>query len=508
MREGKTRKWMGSSIRSKLIVPMFLTLAVTLTINFLFMDRINRTIENMDQVYVSNVQLEELKQILMDLEESIYEYLNIQSQDAYDEFVSSGMEFRQVIEGIDDTITDQPARAMERSLKKLGLSYLEVANQAVDAKKNYQVEVYKDKYEELCQIYSYLISYIEGLDALRFKINSQNYNTLYLYLRYLEIFITAVLILAAGSMMALLYIAIGKITRPLENLARKAELVSQGHWDIPPEPPLGEDEVGTVTVAFNQMIASINDYVGKMRENLERELEMKERELAMERLLKDARLKYYQAQINPHFLFNTLNAGLQLAMMEDAERTYIFIENIAQFFRYRLRKNGEGSTLGEEMAVIENYMYIMNVRYANEIHIHKSVDSSLLEIRYPGMVLQPLVENALKHGLGGVEWKKEIWLTVERDGPEALVTLRDNGVGMEPELLEAINSWQILPGKEDDTGNGVGMVNVRERLRLFFGREDVLRVESPGIGKGTVVYIRTPIWQVEPANEESDPTDR
>ena len=497
MRRTKKQWFPGRSIRGKLILPVMLTLAVCLVINLLLIGRINGTMWNMDQVYGTNVQLEETKRILANLEESIYEYLNVQNQDAFRQYSESTRAFEEIIAQIDDTITDQPTRAIERTFRRLGITYLALADEAVKAKQSYDVETYKKNYEEISRIYGYLISYMEGMDALRFRTNSQNYETLNLYLRYLAFFVTAVLVFAAGSMMLLLYLAIGSITRPLENLAQKAELVSQGNWDIPLEDPPSQDEVGTVTAAFNQMVASINGYVDEIRENLQRELEMKERELAMERLLKDAQLRYHQAQINPHFLFNTLNAGQQLAMMEDAERTYTFIDNMAQFFRYRLRKNGEGATLREELELIDNYMYIMNVRYANEITIHKDIDPALLELRYPGMVLQPLVENALKHGLAGVEWEKMLWLSVAREGEDAVVRLRDNGVGMTPERIAEINGEAFRPEQDSAVGNGVGIANVRERLRLFFGRQDVLTVESAGAGMGTRVVIRTPIWQAE-----------
>ncbi len=241
-----------------------------------------------------------------------------------------------------------------------------------------------------------------------------------------------------------------------------------------------------MTAAFNQMIVSINDSIRKTREGMELEIKMKERELAMENLLKEAQLKYYQAQINPHFLFNTLNAGLQLAMMEDAERTYTFIENMSSFFRYRLRKNGEESTLGEEVAVIDSYMHIMNVRYSNEIHLEKEIDPRLLDMLFPGMVLQPVIENALRHGLGEVEWEKRVWFSVAQDHGEATISIRDNGVGISGEALEALKEGEpLLTKNQEDMGNGVGLVNVRERLRLFFDRADVMDIESGGEGQGT-----------------------
>ncbi len=139
-------------------------------------------------------------------------------------------------------------------------------------------------------------------------------------------------------------------------------------------------------------------------------------------------------------------------------------------------------------------MYIMNVRYSGEIHLEKKIDERLLDIRFPGMVLQPVIENALGHGLGGVEWEKRIWFCVGQENGEAVIRIRDNGVGIPRELLEQLAETSSLPRRDEgDSGNGVGLANVRERLRLYFDRKDVLSVESGGEGKGTLVTIRVPV---------------
>ena len=490
----KSRRFLNQSLRIKLIRPVMITMAVTLGINLLFFQRINSTVENMEQVYATNIRLNELEGLLTEMESSVYQYLNIQSQDALETFTKNRERFGAMIGEIDDTITDHPARRMERNIRSLALSYLELADSAVQAKQAHDVASYKESFEEIQAIYTYLLTYIRGLDTLRFKANSENYDVLYRYLRYLEIFMTAVLISVACCLTVLLYVIMGGFTRPLEKLALKAKEVGKGNFGISLEEPESEDEVGTVTVAFNQMIASINEYIRRTRESLELEIKMKERELAMENLLKDAQLKYYQAQISPHFLFNTLNAGLQLAMMEDAERTYAFIENMASFCRYRLKKNGEGSTLREEIGLIDSYMYIMNVRFSNEIHLEKEIDARLLDILFPGMVLQPVIENALNHGLRNVEWEKWIWFFVGQENGEAVIRIRDNGMGISKEILEELNAGSFRhPDDESDLGNGVGLANVRERLRLYFERTDVMTVESGGEGKGALFTIRVPI---------------
>lgn len=490
----RSKHFFDQSLRVKLISPVMITMMVSLGVNLLLFGKINTTVANMDDVYATNIRLGELEHLLTEIHSGIYEYLNTQSGEAHANFEDSRESFASMIVEIDDTITDHPARRMERNIRNMGLSYLELADKAVAAKKSHEVTAYKDDFEELQSIYTYLLSYIQGLDTLRFRYNSENYNVLYRYLRYLEVFMVAVLVGVTCCLMVLLYVIMGGFTRPLERLAVKAKEVGRGNLRVALDEPSHEDEVGTVTRAFNQMIVSINEYITKTKENMERESRMKEQELVMENLLKDAQLKYYQAQINPHFLFNTLNAGQQLAMMEDAERTYAFIENMASFFRYRLKNNGEESTLEEEIGLIDSYMYIMNVRYSNEIHLKKDIDLQLLDILFPGMVLQPVVENALRHGLGGVEWEKWIWFQVREEGGYAVITIKDNGIGIDPSIAKQINHGEALASRQErESGNGVGLMNVRERLRLYYKEENVMTVTSGGEGKGTTVEIHVPV---------------
>lgn len=483
----------NQSLRRKLILPVIITMVAFLGINLALFASINETIKDMNQAYATNIRLGALETLLTEMQDNVYQYLNIQSEAALDLLLENQSIFLAMIDEIDPTITDHPTRTMERTIGELSRSWLALIDEAVASKQAHNVTAYKANYEEIQWIYGYLLEYLRGLDDLQFTTNFTNYNLLYQYLQYLEIFIILVLIGVTCYLVALFYVLIGRFTSPLEKLTQKAKEVEKGNFGIDLDGSDSKDEVGTVTRAFNQMIASINDYIRKSRESLELEIRMKQRELAMENLLKDAQLKYYQAQIDPHFLFNTLNAGQQLAMMEDADRTYEFMENMAAFFRYRLKSNGEASTLQGEIQLIDNYMYIMNIRYSNEIHMEKTIDAHLSDILFPGMVLQPIIENALNHGLSGVEWQKWLWFSAKEEDGHAVISIRDNGNGIPAYILKALSTGTYTSEPQHDTKNGVGLANVRERLRLYFDCHDVMDVESEGAGKGATITIRIPI---------------
>jgi sensor histidine kinase YesM len=216
----------------------------------------------------------------------------------------------------------------------------------------------------------------------------------------------------------------------------------------------------------------------------------------MQSHLKDAQLKYLQAQINPHFLFNTLNAGAQLAMMEDAAKTEQFLMNVSEFFRYNVRKGEEPVVLGEEIHLVDNYVYILNVRFAGEILYEKDIDESLSQVPVPGMLLQPLVENAVNYGIRNIDWERHIELTVCRQGDEICISVWDNGAGMTKERIRQVLAGEV-PSEPSGTNNGVGMRNVMERLRLFYNGGARLEIFSEGINRGTEVVIHIPYMEEE-----------
>ena len=209
----------------------------------------------------------------------------------------------------------------------------------------------------------------------------------------------------------------------------------------------------------------------------------------METHLKDAQLKYLQSQINPHFLFNTLNAGAQLAMMEGADRTVEYIRNMADFFRYNVKKNSETVKLSEEIELVDSYMYILNVRFAGEIIFEKDIDESLLDVTVPSMIIQPLVENSIKYGIKDVEpGEGKITLSVYREDDNCCIRVSDNGVGTDEDIIEKIMSNEKKPSET----RGVGITNVMERLDLYYNHKDVFEIKSKK-NEGTQVTIKIPM---------------
>lgn len=284
----------------------------------------------------------------------------------------------------------------------------------------------------------------------------------------------------------------GDMVSPLKNMAETAALVGQGNFNVKMPASDARDELGAVTRAFNTMVENLDIYMAKTKESMEKEQQMMERELLMENHLKEAQLKYLQSQINPHFLFNSLNAGAQLAMMEDAEKTGIFVQKMADFFRYNVKKGEEDATLEEELDAVDNYIYILNVRFAGDIHFEKEVDETVENIRIPSMILQPVVENAVNHGIRDIEWEGKINLSVHRQEENVEICIRDNGKGMTEAQIKSVLEGSSMQEEDRGDSTGIGMNNVISRLELYYEKKNLVEIYSDGPGKGTEVILNLP----------------
>ena len=349
------------SIRTKLICVFVLTILVMLLVNVFMYLNINKITVQLDEIYADNVRLNAIADALDGLQSSMTSYLNTKTTDAMEEYYKNEQNYADLIAGLRTKATGDELLLMERNIHYMSETYLTLTADTIEAKRGRNVEKYKAYYDDASQLYGYLQMYILSLNNRRFRTNTGDYEVLSDSLQYLEM--VSIFIFIALTLCTLLMVVMftRNITKPLRKLSDAAYRVANGELDQADMVEVHSmDEIGVVTVAFNRMLQSIPAYINRLRESLEKERQMKEKELLMETHLKDAQLKYLQAQINPHFLFNSLNAGAQLAMMESADRTYDYIQNMAAFFRYNIKKDHDEVTLEEEIRLVDNYIYILD----------------------------------------------------------------------------------------------------------------------------------------------------
>ena len=203
------------------------------------------------------------------------------------------------------------------------------------------------------------------------------------------------------------------------------------------------------------------------------------------RLLVQARLDALTAQINPHFLFNTLNSVASLARTDpESARQVIF--KLSSILRQLLKKHENFSTLRDELAFIDDYLSIETIRFGHDkLRIVKEIETETLHMMVPSMLLQPIIENSIRHGLSPRLEGGEILLRSYRQDGRLVLEVRDNGVGISPEVLDRVFNKGV--GQQ-----GIGISNVRERLRVLYGSDCVFRINSAPEG-GTSIQMEVPL---------------
>lgn len=481
------------SIRNKLLFIFLIPTIMLLSINAYINAEINTMIDDISGIYASNAMLNDLQISLTQVHRYLETFLDTRDTEAIEGYLRNQQEFSNILERLNGRLLDDDSMITQKNIRSISEEYIRTANRAVEAKRGRNVVKYKEYYDDADRLFSYINSYIYSLNNRQLQRNSQNYEALFTSLKYSETANLTILCMTSALVTLLVFLLTRGITDPLRRLAEAAEQVARGSLIAEVSGPVANDEVGIVTAAFNQMVASLKDNMEQARQRIELESAMKEKQLLMEAHLKDTQLKYLQSQINPHFLFNTLNACAQLAMLEGADRTYTYVQNVADFYRYNVRKNDGVATLAEEIGLVDNYIYIINVRFSGEIHFIKEIEEGVTDVPMPAMILQPLVENSINHGLRDVEWEKKIWLSVYRENDRICVSVRDNGVGISPERTQSIlNNGLNGDGLQEHT-TGVGLRNVIGRLRLFYNRDDVMEITSTGSGMGTEVAVFIPV---------------
>ncbi|WP_319459195.1 sensor histidine kinase [Micromonospora sp. RTP1Z1] len=221
------------------------------------------------------------------------------------------------------------------------------------------------------------------------------------------------------------------------------------------------------------------------------QLALAELDSSRERLAR-AEVRALRAQISPHFIYNALTA-IGSFVRTDPERARELILEFAEFTRYSFRAHGEFTTLAEELRSIDRYLTIERARFGDRLQVRLQIAPEVLPVTLPFLCLQPLVENAVRHGLSRKPGTGMVSIEARDAGAECHITVEDDGVGMDPTTLTAGIAELAGAGSDptDDAGQHVGLSNVDERLRSAFGDRFGLVVET-GLGSGTKVSMRVP----------------
>ncbi|NRT63741.1 two-component system sensor histidine kinase YesM [Clostridium saccharoperbutylacetonicum] len=250
------------------------------------------------------------------------------------------------------------------------------------------------------------------------------------------------------------------INKPIKRLKRAISDVGKGKRDITEE--FGDDEIGILGNQFKVMV----------KENLE----LNERITSSKLKQREAELKLLQAQINPHFLYNTLDSIYWLAKIKKVDDIADMAIALSDIFKLSLNKGSEITTVRNEIKQVQSYLIIQNLRYKDRFKVDIDIDDKIMDYEIIKLIIQPFIENAMIHGLEPKAGDGEINIIGKLEGDEIVFVIEDNGIG-----VEDINKFN----------SGYGIKNVQERIELYYGEEYGVTFESE-INKGTIVTIKIP----------------
>ncbi len=458
----------------------------------------NKFFRKIDAMFLSSVLLEDMQNYLAESEKNLVLFIRTKDSDSKNNYQLNADLLNENAEKLKNILLADDYN-IER-LTNLIDTFTENAEDAIYAKQGRDANTMREKYNYVHQVGKYIMEEIQWLNLQQLEQNTEYYSALarnnIIVQKANLVMIVDILVLSCIIIFYITY----KMTDPIMKLSQSAEEISKGNFDVDEVIVTSEDEIKIMAEAFNKMKSSVRNYIQELHNKSEIESKLMEKEmqnLKMQTLLNNAELQSLQSQINPHFLFNTLNAGVQLAMMEEADQTSCFLENLAAVFRYNVRRLDKEVTLNDEINSVCAYIDLMKVRFGDMISFGVEIkDEELMQLNMPPLILQPIVENACIHGIGEREEGGRIDIRVFRDEEDGLIEIIDNGVGMGKEVIDGIidkaSGGEAMPEKpKKGHTTGIGITNVIQRLRLYYKKDDVIDISSVK-GEGTRIVVRIP----------------
>lgn len=271
------------------------------------------------------------------------------------------------------------------------------------------------------------------------------------------------------------------ILSPVNHLLSGISTFQSGDLDVQVKVE-ADNELGILTSSFNRMTKRIKNLIEENRQS--------------ERNKRKSELDALQAQINPHFLYNTLDSIVWMGEAGKNSEVVRMTSSLAKLFRISINKGKEYITLAQEIEHVESYLIIQQMRYGDKLNYKIEMDPALKKIRIVKILLQPIVENAIYHGIKQLPGDGMIEIRVNREDDKLIIEIEDNGMGMSEETIQKLLGGEINP---EAKGSGVGVYNVDQRIKLYYGDDYGLSIDSE-VFEGTTITLTLPI--VEGGNHE------
>ncbi|MCD8508863.1 MAG: sensor histidine kinase [Bacillus sp. (in: Bacteria)] len=468
-------------IRTKLLIYFTVMVTITLVISFIQNQSNERALdyygESLDHLFLKN----EISQVTKDMYHSLYTFVLEPVHDNLKDFQKNRSDLLHLQEQllVVDSFGDDPI--LLKNYQQLMNSFIEESNETIRGVNRQDVQSYSYHLNEADKIQQYI--HDTTLDLINRELT--NYQQLYPLVEekvgYYNKMETSIYVsfLILGILFALWFS--NGITKTISRLTAGAEEISAGNFTGQDIQVSSKDELWFLTKTFNEMKGNI----GRSVKEIEEKAKLKE-------LLKETELRSLQNQINPHFLFNTLNTISKTAYIEDAEQTSELISSVSALLRYNLGDLDKPTVLRDEVDIVKEYFFIQKTRFGDRVTFEANIDDACLNTPIPALTLQPIVENAFMHGIEEMKEGAIIQLNVFEKDKFVFIEVKDNGVGMDNETQKNLLHPETGEGnslkKRTGHSTGIGLKNVISRLQLF-DKESEIKVDSQ-IGEGTTITIK------------------
>ena len=318
-----------------------------------------------------------------------------------------------------------------------------------------------------------LIWSVRSLDNCDWKVVGVSYISEMVTAKEMELLgnICVMLTIIIGLTMIVSFLVSRLVTKPIQRLIRAMQEFEKDAAGYVYRPVEGATEIEALSQSYEHMVGKIQNLMKQVRQE--------------EISLRKTELKALQAQINPHFLYNTLDAIGWLCEEERCQDAVEMVNALAKLFRISISKGHELITIEKEVEHARSYLKIQNFRYKNQFSYDFQIEEECLRYYCNKITLQPIIENAIYHGLDRMVDEGHIQIRIYSEGEDVIFRVEDNGVGMSEEQCRSILH------KEPGDNSGIGIKNVNDRIKIYFGKEYGLSIESE-LDEGTTVIIRMP----------------
>ncbi|MED4123306.1 sensor histidine kinase [Halalkalibacterium halodurans] len=475
-------------IRTKLLAYFLVLLVILIAVSYFLYASNQRTLYQYNESFERFLVLNDISQTTNQIYETLNQYVTEETPDLFEEYSEQRSKLITIQQQIEKLIRNERNAVHLKNYDHMVTSFLEKTEQAAEGFDEQRIDAYPFYLDESQQIAQYIREMTLTLIDDELTNYQQFYNSMlqkHSYTTQLAISIF-VSILVLSSFFAI-WLSDG-ITKPISRLTNAAYEISSGQLDGKDVKVSSNDELAFLTETFNDMRQNISGLVKEMEETSR-----------LNQLLKEMELRSLQSQINPHFLFNTLNVILKMSYIEQAEKTGKLIASVSSLLRYNLGSLDRTTTVDDEANMLQEYFHILKARFGDWISLSLNVDDEARPYLIPCLTLQPLVENAFIHGVEQMESGAAIDVTIQKVGDSLTISISDNGAGMDEatrkELLSSKEEDQTEKRASGGHSTGIGMRNVMRRLEIFYQKTELLTIES-SLGEGTTVSLLLPTKEV------------